>query len=61
MPLAMKADITGMVEPYYEKGKIEGKIEDARKFLELGVKIEIIEKATGLSKKELKKYGIIKK
>ena len=35
------------------EGKLEGKKETARKFLEQGVDIEIVIKATGLSKKEI--------
>ena len=37
------------------EGKIEGKIEDAINFLKLGVPLEIIIKATGLSEEEIKK------
>ena len=38
-----------------EEGKIEEKIETARKFLEQGVDVEIVIKATGLTRKEVEK------
>jgi len=38
-----------------EKGKIEGKIETAKQFKLLGVALEIIMQATGLSEEEIKK------
>ncbi|GIW23700.1 MAG: hypothetical protein KatS3mg068_2707 [Candidatus Sericytochromatia bacterium] len=63
-----EADITDLVKPHYEKGLQEGKkkgelkakIETAKKLIKKGIDINIIIEATGLSKKELKKYGIIK-
>ena len=61
----MKADITDLVEPYLAKAKkdakIEGKIEDAKAMKKKGLSDEIISEIVGLSIKELKKYGIIKK
>ncbi len=37
------------------KGKLEGKLEDAKSLKTLGVEIDIISKATGLSEEEIKK------
>jgi predicted transposase/invertase (TIGR01784 family) len=75
MPKVYEADITDLIVPFKEKWKREGlkegleegkkqgelkaKIEIAKKLLKKGIDIEIISEATGLSKKELKKYGII--
>jgi predicted transposase YdaD len=42
-----------------KQGELKTKIETAKKLLKKGIDIEIISEATGLSKKELKKYGII--
>lgn len=42
------------IEQGIEKGIEKGKLETARRFLELGVDIETIEKATGLSENEIK-------
>ncbi|GIX42611.1 MAG: hypothetical protein KatS3mg129_2344 [Leptospiraceae bacterium] len=76
MPKVYEADITDLVKPHYEKGKLEGlqeglqkgklegkleqNIETAKKMKKEGLSINLIIKITGLSKKELKKYGIIK-
>ncbi len=58
------ADITKYVLPELEKaetkGKIEGKIEDARIMLEDGVPLEKVIKYTGLTKAQLKEAGLIK-
>ncbi len=35
------------------KGKIEGKIEDAKKMLEKGLEIHLISEITGLTKEEI--------
>jgi predicted transposase/invertase (TIGR01784 family) len=43
------------MEKGMEKGKLEGKFEDARNFKNLGVAVEIIAKATGLSIAEIEK------
>ncbi|GIX43206.1 MAG: hypothetical protein KatS3mg129_2939 [Leptospiraceae bacterium] len=74
MPKVYEADITDLVKPHYEKGlqeglqkgKLEGlqegqlkaKIETAKKMKKEGLSIDLIVKITGLSKKDLKKYGI---
>jgi predicted transposase/invertase (TIGR01784 family) len=42
-----------------QEGKLEAKIETAKKLIQKGIDIKIIMEATGLSKKELKKYGIL--
>jgi predicted transposase/invertase (TIGR01784 family) len=75
MPKVYEADITELVKPHYEKGlqeglqkglqegklegKLEAKIETAKKLIQKGIDIKIIMEATGLSKKDLKKYNII--
>jgi predicted transposase/invertase (TIGR01784 family) len=67
MPKVYEADITELVKPHYEKGLQEGlekgefkaKIETAKKLIQKGIDIKIIMEATGLSKKDLKKYGIL--
>jgi predicted transposase/invertase (TIGR01784 family) len=38
-----------------EEGRLEGKIEDAKNLLNLGVSVDIIIKATGLSEEEVLK------
>jgi predicted transposase/invertase (TIGR01784 family) len=42
-----------------EKGKLEGKVDDARRFLELNVPLDTVLKATGLSAEDLRRAGII--
>jgi predicted transposase/invertase (TIGR01784 family) len=42
-----------------QEGKLEAKIETAKKLIHKGIDIKIIMEATGLSKKDLKKYNII--
>jgi predicted transposase/invertase (TIGR01784 family) len=67
MPKVYEADITELVKPHYEKGlqegklegKLEAKIETAKKLIQKGIDIKIIMEATGLSKSDLKKHGII--
>jgi len=39
----------------FDEGKIEGKIETAKQLKNLGVSVEIIMQATGLSEEEIKK------
>ncbi len=57
-------DIFNIKNTYLEKGKIEGKIEDALKMLEKKLEISLICEITGLSEKEVtelkKKYQILK-
>ena len=43
------ADITDMVQPHYEKGKLEGKLESAQNMLEKGYTMEDILEITGLT------------
>jgi predicted transposase/invertase (TIGR01784 family) len=71
MPKVYEADITELVKPHYEKGLQEGlqqglqegefkaKIETAKKMKKEGLSLDLIIKITGLSKKDLKKHGII--
>jgi predicted transposase/invertase (TIGR01784 family) len=67
MPKVYEADITELVKPHYEKGlkegklegQLEAKIETAKKMKKEGLSLDLIIKITGLSKKDLKKYGII--
>jgi predicted transposase/invertase (TIGR01784 family) len=42
-----------------QEGEFKAKIETAKKLIQKGIDIKIIMEATGLSKKDLKKYGII--
>lgn len=48
------------IEQGIDKGKLEGKLEDAKRFLELGVALKTVLEATGLSKEDLIKAGILK-
>jgi predicted transposase/invertase (TIGR01784 family) len=75
MPKVYEADITDLIASFKEKWKREGleegkkegikqgelkaKIETAKKLLKKGIDIKIIVEATGLSKKELKKYKVL--
>jgi predicted transposase/invertase (TIGR01784 family) len=71
MPKVYEADITELVKPHYEKGlqeglqkglqegKLEAKIETAKKMKKKGYSIKDICEITGLSKAQLKEYGII--
>jgi predicted transposase YdaD len=38
-----------------EKGRLKGRVEDARNFKALGVSVDIISKATGLPPEEIEK------
>ena len=68
MPKVLEADVTEWVKPHYdrglqegiEKGQLSAKLEDAQKLLNLGVDLDIIIKATGLSRNQLKQAKIIK-
>ncbi|MEA3496241.1 MAG: hypothetical protein U9R42_09425, partial [Bacteroidota bacterium] len=46
-------DIFNIKNTYLEKGKIEGKIEDAIKMLEKGLEVALISEITGLTEKEI--------
>ncbi len=48
-------DLKNSIDTAFGEGKIEGKIEDAKKFKNLGVDIAIISEATGLSKEQIEK------
>jgi hypothetical protein len=54
-----KEGIKQGLEEGKKQGELKAKIETAKKLLKKGIDIKIIVEATGLSKKELKKYGII--
>jgi predicted transposase/invertase (TIGR01784 family) len=43
-----------------KEGKLEGKLEAARNLLHLNVPLDIVLKATGLSRAELKEAGILR-
>jgi len=71
MPKVLEADITEWVKPHYDKGLNEGlskgrqegtlaaKLEDASRLLALGVSLDIVIKATGLTREQLRKAKII--
>ncbi|GIN86150.1 hypothetical protein J6TS2_25360 [Heyndrickxia sporothermodurans] len=40
-----------------KEGKVEGKKETALKLLEMGISMDVIEKATGLEKEEIEKLN----
>jgi len=46
---------SGWAEKWLEKGKLEGKLEDARAMFAEGIKIEVISRVTELPLKRLKK------
>jgi len=48
-------DLKNSIDTAFSEGKLEGKLEDAKRFKKLGVEINIISKATGLSEEEIKK------
>lgn len=48
-------DLKGVIDTAFDAGKIEGKIETAKAFKNLGVSIETIIQATGLTKEEIEK------
>jgi predicted transposase/invertase (TIGR01784 family) len=48
-------DLKGVIDTAFDEGKLEGKLETAKSFKKLGVSIEIIIEATGLTKEEIEK------
>ncbi|WP_154645128.1 Rpn family recombination-promoting nuclease/putative transposase, partial [Leptospira interrogans] len=46
-------------EKLRKEGKIEGKIEDAKKMFKEGFKLDVVLRITGLTEQELKDYGVI--
>ncbi|WP_154644989.1 Rpn family recombination-promoting nuclease/putative transposase, partial [Leptospira interrogans] len=46
-------------EKLKKEGKIEGKIEDAKKMFKEGFKLDVVLRITGLTEQELKDYGVI--
>ena len=55
MNLKFYRDYKNTVTTAFDEGKLEGIIETAKSFKNLGVSIEIIIEATGLSKEEIEK------
>lgn len=53
--LKIYRDLKGVIDTAFDKGKLEGKLETAKSLKNLGVSIETIIEATGLSKEEIKK------
>jgi predicted transposase/invertase (TIGR01784 family) len=52
-------EMVAQFEKGSEKGKIEGKIEDARMMKEKGLDLSLILEITGLSESQLKENGIL--
>ncbi len=48
-------DLKGIIDTALDEGKLEGKLESARSFKRLGISIETIIEATGLTKEEIEK------
>jgi predicted transposase/invertase (TIGR01784 family) len=48
-------DLKGIIDTAFDEGKLEGKLESARSFKRLGISIETIIEATGLTKEEIEK------
>ncbi len=53
-PEEKKEEIVTIAEQLQQMGRVEGKIEDAVNYFKLGVPLETISKATGLSLAEIK-------
>jgi len=53
--LKLYRDLKGVIDTAFDEGKLEGKLESARSFKRLGISIEIIIEATGLTKEEIEK------
>ena len=53
--LKLYRDLKGVIDTAFDEGKLEGKLEGARSFKRLGISIEIIIEATGLTKEEIEK------
>ena len=53
--LKLYRDLKGVIDTTFDEGKLEGKLESARSFKRLGISIEIIIEATGLTKEEIEK------
>ncbi len=62
MPATMRADVTHIVKPWFDRGRQEGElrkaIETARIMVARGMDISLIEDLTGLTKQQLRKHGI---
>ncbi|WP_154645485.1 Rpn family recombination-promoting nuclease/putative transposase, partial [Leptospira interrogans] len=46
-------------EKLKKEGKIEGKIEDAKKMFKEGFKLDVVLRITGLTEQELKDHGLL--
>jgi predicted transposase/invertase (TIGR01784 family) len=53
--LKIYRDLKGVIDTAFDEGKIEGKIETAKSLKRLGVLIETIIEATGLTKEEIER------
>ncbi len=53
--LKIYRDLKGVIDTAFDEGKFEGKLETAKSLKKLGVSIETIVEATGLSKEEIEK------
>ena len=67
MATVYEADITNLVKPHLDKaelrgeqkGKIEGKLETARKMVEEGFSLDQIVRITGLTEEQIRVNGIV--
>ncbi len=63
MPATMRADITKLVKPWFDKGMQQGELhkalETARNMLSMGLSVDMITRATGLTEKNLRENKII--
>jgi predicted transposase/invertase (TIGR01784 family) len=53
--LKIYRDLKGVIETAYDEGKLEGKLEIAKSLKKLGVSIETIIEASGLTRDEIEK------
>ncbi|MVM36658.1 Rpn family recombination-promoting nuclease/putative transposase [Spirosoma sp. HMF3257] len=53
--LKIYRDLKGVIDTAFDKGKLEGKLETAKSLKKLGVSVETIIEATGLTKEEIEK------
>jgi predicted transposase/invertase (TIGR01784 family) len=53
--LKIYRDLKGVIDYAFDEGKLERKVEVAKKLKELGVDFEIINKSTGLTKEEIER------
>jgi predicted transposase/invertase (TIGR01784 family) len=53
--LKIYRDLKGVIDTAFDEGKLEGKLETAKSLKKLGVSIETIIAATGLTKEEIER------